>query len=78
MAALKALAGPFREVRFVPTGGITAAGLGAYLRQPSVLAVGGSWMVSPDLLAAQEFGGITDRVAAAVRIVRDARKPVDA
>lgn len=73
LAALKALAAPFAGVRFVPTGGITADGLATYLAEPSVLAVGGSWLVSADLLAAQDFARITDLAAAAVRVVRVAR-----
>jgi 2-dehydro-3-deoxyphosphogluconate aldolase/(4S)-4-hydroxy-2-oxoglutarate aldolase len=52
---LKALAGPFAGVRFVPTGGIGPEDLGSYLRLPNVLAVGGSWMVAPDLVASQDF-----------------------
>jgi 2-dehydro-3-deoxyphosphogluconate aldolase / (4S)-4-hydroxy-2-oxoglutarate aldolase len=78
IAALKALAAPFRGVRFVPTGGITAGGLAAYLGQPSVLAVGGSWLVSADLLAARDFAQITDLAAAATRVVRGARSAVGA
>ena len=73
LAALKALAAPFRELRFVPTGGITAEGLASYLAEPWVLAVGGSWLVSADLLAAQDFARITDLAAAAVRVVRVVR-----
>jgi 2-dehydro-3-deoxyphosphogluconate aldolase/(4S)-4-hydroxy-2-oxoglutarate aldolase len=42
---LKALSGPFPEVRFCPTGGITEATVGEYLALPQVFAVGGSWMV---------------------------------
>jgi 2-dehydro-3-deoxyphosphogluconate aldolase / (4S)-4-hydroxy-2-oxoglutarate aldolase len=74
LAVLKALAAPFRGVRFVPTGGITADGLATYLAEPSVLAVGGSWLVSADLLAAQDFEKITQLSAAAVQIVRRARE----
>src|SRR5699024_5526617 len=43
--AIKALAAPFGGLRFVPTGGIGPANLPEYLDLPSVLAVGGSWMV---------------------------------
>jgi 2-dehydro-3-deoxyphosphogluconate aldolase/(4S)-4-hydroxy-2-oxoglutarate aldolase len=78
LAVLKALAAPFRGLRYVPTGGITADGLASYLAEPSVLAVGGSWLVSADLLAAQDFAQITDRAAAAVRVVRGARTGVGA
>jgi len=55
VAALSALSAPFAGVRFVPTGGITTGLLGSYLRHPAVLAVGGSWMVAPELLAAGRF-----------------------
>jgi 2-dehydro-3-deoxyphosphogluconate aldolase/(4S)-4-hydroxy-2-oxoglutarate aldolase len=78
LAALKAMAAPFRALRFVPTGGITADGLATYLAEPSVLAVGGSWLVSADLLAARDFAQITDLVAAAVRVVRGVRTGVSA
>jgi 2-dehydro-3-deoxyphosphogluconate aldolase/(4S)-4-hydroxy-2-oxoglutarate aldolase len=54
LAALKALAGPFGDVRFCPTGGITPATAPAWLAEPAVLCVGGSWLVprgNPDLPA---------------------------
>jgi 2-dehydro-3-deoxyphosphogluconate aldolase/(4S)-4-hydroxy-2-oxoglutarate aldolase len=48
VAMLKALHAPYkhRGVRFIPTGGITAANVGGYLAEPSVVAVGGSWMTA--------------------------------
>jgi 2-dehydro-3-deoxyphosphogluconate aldolase/(4S)-4-hydroxy-2-oxoglutarate aldolase len=52
--ALKSLAAPFFRARFCPTGGITAASAADWLAMPSVLCVGGSWLVppgSPDLAA---------------------------
>jgi 2-dehydro-3-deoxyphosphogluconate aldolase/(4S)-4-hydroxy-2-oxoglutarate aldolase len=52
--ALAALAGPFGAVRFCPTGGISAETAPAWLAEPHVLCVGGSWLVpkgSPDLAA---------------------------
>src|ERR1700761_6075181 len=42
-AALKAFHGPFADVRFCPTGGITAATARDYLALPNVMCVGGSW-----------------------------------
>lgn len=51
IAALKALAAPFNMVRFCPTGGITAETAGTWLAEPSVLCVGGSWMVGDDAAA---------------------------
>jgi 2-dehydro-3-deoxyphosphogluconate aldolase / (4S)-4-hydroxy-2-oxoglutarate aldolase len=66
LAAIKALAGPFGGVRFVPTGGVTPDNLSGYLRHPSVLAVGGSWMVTRSSIAAADWGTITALVSAAV------------
>lgn len=63
---LDALAAPFPTVRFVPTGGIGAAQLAEYLAHPKVLAVGGSWMVAPKLVAAGAWDEITRLTAAAV------------
>lgn len=71
---LKALAGPFRAVRFVPTGGITSANLGLYLQLPNVVAVGGSWMTPPALISAGRFDDITRLAAAARQIVNLARR----
>jgi 2-dehydro-3-deoxyphosphogluconate aldolase/(4S)-4-hydroxy-2-oxoglutarate aldolase len=48
VSALKAFAGPFPQMRFCPTGGIKAANAPDYLKQPIVVCVGGSWMVSGD------------------------------
>jgi 2-dehydro-3-deoxyphosphogluconate aldolase/(4S)-4-hydroxy-2-oxoglutarate aldolase len=59
LALLRALRGPFPDLRFVPTGGISAANAAAYLVLPSVAAVGGSWMVAPELIAARDFAAIT-------------------
>ncbi|NQX26143.1 bifunctional 4-hydroxy-2-oxoglutarate aldolase/2-dehydro-3-deoxy-phosphogluconate aldolase [Microbacteriaceae bacterium VKM Ac-2854] len=49
--AVDALAAPFPDVEFFPSGGVSAANAGEYLRRSSVLAVGGSWMVPRDALA---------------------------
>lgn len=54
LKALKALAAPFRHVRFCPTGGITQASAPDWLAEDAVLCVGGSWLVGkgePDLAA---------------------------
>jgi len=65
-AMVKALSAPFRSVRFIPTGGVNTGNLADYLALPSVLAVGGTWMVAPDLLAAGDWAEVTRRAAAAV------------
>ena len=70
---LKALAGPFRDVSFVPTGGIDASNLADYLRLPNVLACGGSWLVAPALLAERSFERIEALTREAVEIAATAR-----
>ena len=74
VAHLRGLAGPFPGVRFMPTGGIGLPELAAYLSLPSVLAVGGSWMVRPGLLEAGDWatvGALTSEAVAAVRAIRE-------
>lgn len=70
---LRALAGPFPEVRFVPTGGVSAATMADYLRLPCVAAVGGSWMVAPTLLEAGDFAEVTRLTTEAVVLAEAAR-----
>jgi 2-dehydro-3-deoxyphosphogluconate aldolase/(4S)-4-hydroxy-2-oxoglutarate aldolase len=49
LKALKALAGPFGDVRFCPTGGITLDSAPDWLAEEAVLCVGGSWLVKPGM-----------------------------
>jgi 2-dehydro-3-deoxyphosphogluconate aldolase/(4S)-4-hydroxy-2-oxoglutarate aldolase len=72
VAMIKALAAPFRSVRFIPTGGVNTRNLPDYLAVPAVLAVGGTWMVAPDLLAAGKWDEVTSLTAAAVAAARPA------
>jgi 2-dehydro-3-deoxyphosphogluconate aldolase / (4S)-4-hydroxy-2-oxoglutarate aldolase len=71
-SAIAALAGPFGNVRFVPTGGIGPANLHDYLSVAAVAAVGGSWMVPRDRIRAGDFEAITGLVTDAVALVADA------
>jgi 2-dehydro-3-deoxyphosphogluconate aldolase / (4S)-4-hydroxy-2-oxoglutarate aldolase len=66
---LKALHGPFPDLRFCPTGGITAQNASDYLALPNVVCVGGSWLVSDAALAAENYAAITQaaREACALR-----------
>jgi 2-dehydro-3-deoxyphosphogluconate aldolase/(4S)-4-hydroxy-2-oxoglutarate aldolase len=70
---LKALTGPFPEARFMPSGGIDASKLEAYLRVPAVIAVGGSWFVKSDWLASGDFASIARMASEAASIVRGVR-----
>ncbi|MEX1652595.1 bifunctional 4-hydroxy-2-oxoglutarate aldolase/2-dehydro-3-deoxy-phosphogluconate aldolase [Streptomyces pseudovenezuelae] len=63
---LRALAAPFPQARFVPTGGIGPGQLAAYLGHPSVLAVGGSWIATPGHLERGEYDEIRRLTAEAV------------
>lgn len=67
---LKALHGPYQDVRFMPTGGIKPANLPEYLALPNVVACGGSWMATAELIAAGRFDEIT-RLSAEARAVVD-------
>ena len=49
IAMLKALSGPYSQIKFVPTGGVGPDNMKDYLHQKNVLAVGGSWMIQSDL-----------------------------
>ena len=60
VAAVRALAGPFPAMRLVPTGGIGPGNAAAYLAEPTVAAVGGSWMVPPELIRARDWARIGD------------------
>jgi len=69
-AAIKALAAPFANVRFVPTGGVGPKNLGEYLTLSAVAAVGGSWMVPRARVKAGDFAGIQQLTADAVALAR--------
>lgn len=59
VSGLKALAGPFPDVRFIPTGGVSAKNLAEYTGEPCVFAVGGSWMCAKADIADGKFDKIT-------------------
>ena len=65
LPALKALAAPFGHVRFCPTGGITEQSAPAWLAHPSVLCVGGSWLVPA---GETDLGRIGERARAAAAL----------
>ncbi len=57
-AMLKAWAGPFFDVKFCPTGGVTPGNAAEFLGLPNVACVGGSWLVPADALAQGDWGRI--------------------
>lgn len=68
---LRALAGPFPDVRFCPTGGVSPDTAPEYLAQPNVLCVGGSWLAPADAVRAQDWG----RISALARAARALAAP---
>jgi len=58
LAYLKALAGPFPDLRFCPTGGITAEAAPNYLALQNVVCVGGSWVAPKELIARKDWRAI--------------------
>jgi 2-dehydro-3-deoxyphosphogluconate aldolase/(4S)-4-hydroxy-2-oxoglutarate aldolase len=73
---LKAFAGPFGHtgVKFIPTGGITAATLPNYLAVPQVAAIGGSWMAERKLVKEKAWDKITALTAEAMKVIATAEK----
>lgn len=69
-AFLKAISAPYSMARFIPTGGINLTNLAAYLSLENVVACGGSWLVSRDLLRSGNFGRIRKETELAVQAAR--------
>ncbi len=67
LAKIKAMAAPYVDMKFMPTGGINAANLNSYLDFPKIIACGGSWMVPGDLINAGEFDRIEELTREAVK-----------
>lgn len=70
--ALRALAGPFPNVRVCPTGGIGDANAATWLAEPNVLAVGGSWLCPATDIRAGNWAGITAMCAQAMKSLKSA------
>jgi 2-dehydro-3-deoxyphosphogluconate aldolase/(4S)-4-hydroxy-2-oxoglutarate aldolase len=73
-STLKALSGPYADMTFLPTGGITPELLPSYLKLPYVLACGGSWLAPRDALAKGDFAAIRARIAEAALLLKDLAK----
>ena len=73
-ATIKALSAPYVGLKFMPTGGVSAANLKDYFGCKAVAACGGSWMVKGDLVAEGKFGEIERLTAEAVKLAAEIRK----
>ena len=74
LEVLKALHGPFPQMRFLPTGGMSLESLPDYLGFKPVLAVGGTWMLKKQWLDIERFDVIADACTATVDAVLLARR----
>ena len=70
---IKAVAAPYVDLKFMPTGGINAKNVRDYLAYKKIVACGGSWMVKKDLVNAGDWNGIGKLVREAAAIVKEIR-----
>lgn len=75
LSYLKTIAAPFMHlgVQFIPLGGVNAANADVYLKEPSVLALGGSWLAPKDLIAKGDWAAITRLAMEITGIVKQVR-----
>ena len=73
LAFLKAIAAPYVDVEFIPTGGVTDKNVQEYLSFKRVVACGGSWMAPADWISTGSFDKIKDATARAVNAVRNGK-----
>ncbi len=73
---LKAICAPYKDVRFIPTGGIETKNIGDYLAISNVIACGGSWMVKAELMTENRFDEIKKLSKEAVMLVHGFRKKI--
>ena len=69
LAMIKAMSAPYVNMKFMPTGGINAKNLNSYLDFSKIIACGGSWMVSDELVKTGEFDKITTLTKEAVSLM---------
>jgi 2-dehydro-3-deoxyphosphogluconate aldolase/(4S)-4-hydroxy-2-oxoglutarate aldolase len=67
---LRALAGPFPEVKFIPTGGLGPANVADYLRQDNVIACGMTWIFDSSLMRRGDWQQVTDRARELLLLIR--------
>ena len=73
LAMIKAVAAPYTELKFMPTGGINAKNVRDYLAYNKIIASGGSWMVKKDLISAGKWDEVAALVKEAADIVKEIR-----
>jgi 2-dehydro-3-deoxyphosphogluconate aldolase/(4S)-4-hydroxy-2-oxoglutarate aldolase len=71
LKTLKAISAPYTALKFIPTGGINADNVIAYLEHPKVVACGGSWMVKSAFIATGQFDKIASLTRKAVNLIQN-------
>jgi len=73
LGMLRALSGPFPQLRFCPTGGITLENFGAFLSLPNVSMVGGSWLTPSSMVQSRDWSGLKELARQATEETRRAQ-----
>lgn len=73
LSTMKALAAPYPQIRFMPTGGITTNNLKEYLTWDKIIACGGSWMVQKEMIEAGDYTTIGALAKEAVKFIAEVR-----
>jgi 2-dehydro-3-deoxyphosphogluconate aldolase/(4S)-4-hydroxy-2-oxoglutarate aldolase len=73
---LRSFAAPYKHLglRYIPLGGVNASNMSDYLKEPMILAVGGSWIAKRDLILNKDFKAITNNAIEARKIADQCRK----
>ncbi len=66
---INAVGAAFPQIKFMPTGGISAGNVSEYLASSRIFCCGGSWMVKGDMIKAGDFDVITEKVREAAALV---------
>ena len=67
---LKVLAGPYGDIQFLPTGGITLKTIKSYLEFPKVVSCGGSWIAPAELIRNKDFAQIKENAKEVIQVIQ--------
>lgn len=70
IGAMKALRGPFPQIKFIPTGGVSLSNLAEYI-SPMILAIGGGWLCPTKEIDAHNFAAITEICKQSVKVIKE-------
>ena len=74
LKTIKALCGPFPQIKIIPTGGVNQQNAAEFFENPKILAVGGSWMITKDMVDAGDYAAVTEKSKAATDLFKQIRK----